>query len=596
MKNSKFRNLALMLCLFGSTSVMQADPDPNFHIYICWGQSNMEGNATVPESEKNGVDERFQMLYTADDCQQCGKKNGQWYTAIPPLARCFHGSNKGYGPVDNFGRTLVEKLDPAIRVGVIDVSCGGTSIDLFDKVKGPGYLASSANWLKEYAAFYGNDPYGRIISMGKLAQEDGVIKGILVHQGENDSGQSDWPMRLKAVYEYILEDLGLNAEEVPLLVGEVRHDGMASGHNDIIAQVPGVIPTAYVISSEGCESEMDVYHFTVNGYKELGKRYAEKMIEILGDNPTQQVNMSISAFAIKDNEPGEVQISLKVDNEEIQRVDIYADGEKIASDVESYVWENIEEGSHTIWAVGYDQNDQEYATTKKTVTILEAQKPFNGTPAKIPGTIQAEEFDFGGEGNAYHDMDEQNRNGDTRNEGVDMNATAVGYTQKGEWIEYTVEVETSGTYEVEAEVASGNDGAAFTLYMDNTMIVPGEDGTPGGFIDVPNTGDWKTFTTVKKEVNKLSKGTHILKVEITGDFLDLDFLKFNLLEAEEETNISDIATNGTEIIKDGNYYAYDLQGKFLQQVKVEGAESEQLVSGYYILMDSVGNTFKFRNK
>lgn len=598
MKNSKLKNVALLLCFLGSTSVMKADPDPNFHIYICWGQSNMEGNATVPDAEKRGVDERFQMIYTADDCPQCERKKGHWYTAIPPLARCFHDSNKGYGPVDNFGRTLVEKLDPAIRVGVVDVSCGGTSIDLFDKVKGPGYLASSADWLKGYAARYGNDPYGRIISMGKLAQEVGVIKGILVHQGENDSGQADWPMRLKAVYEYMLEDLGLNAEDVPLLVGEVRHDGFSSGHNAIIQQVPSVIPTAHVISSEGCESENDVYHFTVKGYKELGKRYAEKMIELLGDNPTKQSDMSVSAFAIRDNEPGEIQISLKVTNEEIQRVDIFADGEKIASDVETYVWENIGEGEHSVWAVGYDQNNQEYTTSKKKITIMEAQKPFNGTPAKIPGIIQAEEFDFGGEGNAYHDMDEQNRNGKTRNEGVDMNETAVGYTQTGEWIEYTVEVEKSGRYEVEAEVASGNNGAAFTLYMDNTLIIPGEDGTPGGFIDVPKTGDWETFTTVKKELYKLTKGVHVLKVEITGDFLDLDFLKFNLLEAdeEEETSIQNNQAGNSGLIQDGEYYVYDMQGKFLRQASVKNGQCEQLSKGYFFLMDSLGNSIRFRNK
>ena len=75
----------------------------------------MEGNAIVPDSEKQGVDERFRMFYTADNCSQCGKKKCGEYTAVPPLARCFHWNNSGFGPVDYFGRTLVEKLDPSIK-------------------------------------------------------------------------------------------------------------------------------------------------------------------------------------------------------------------------------------------------------------------------------------------------------------------------------------------------------------------------------------------------------------------------------------------------------------------------------------------------
>ena len=108
MKNKQIIRIALcMLCYLGATFFMKADPDPNFHIYLCFGQSNMEGNASVPNSEKEGVDERFQMLYTADDCSRGDRKKGQWYTAIPPLARCFHDNNIGFGPVDYFGRTLV---------------------------------------------------------------------------------------------------------------------------------------------------------------------------------------------------------------------------------------------------------------------------------------------------------------------------------------------------------------------------------------------------------------------------------------------------------------------------------------------------------
>ena len=77
MKKNKLFRIVFTLCFFGMTALAQADPDPNFHIYICFGQSNMEGNASVPSSETQGVSERFQRIYTADDCSTCGKKKGQ---------------------------------------------------------------------------------------------------------------------------------------------------------------------------------------------------------------------------------------------------------------------------------------------------------------------------------------------------------------------------------------------------------------------------------------------------------------------------------------------------------------------------------------
>ena len=174
--------------------------------------------------------------------------------------------------------------------------------------------------------------------MAKEAQKVGVIKGILVHQGENNSGQTDWPKRLKGVYENMLNDLGLNAEDVPLLVGEVRHSGPCSGHNDIIKNVPSVISTAHVISSDGCEAAPDQYHFSVAGYKELGKRYATKMLELLGDNPVQQSNISLSTIINQQSAPGSVEISVKYDSEVIKKVEIYADNKLISSNEASYTW------------------------------------------------------------------------------------------------------------------------------------------------------------------------------------------------------------------------------------------------------------------
>lgn len=533
MENIKLKLLAFIFVSFSFVLGASADPDPNYHIYLCFGQSNMEGNATVPAEEKTGVSDRFKMFYTADNCSQCSRRLGGEYTAIPPLARCFHWNNSGFGPVDYFGRTLVEKLDPQIKVGVVVVACGGADIQLFEKDRYSDYLETCANWLKDYANSYGGNPYGRLIEVAKQAMKEGVIKGILVHQGETNNGQANWPSRLNGVYTNILNDLGLKAADVPLLVGEVRYDGVCNGHNNVIAKVPSVIPTAHVISAKGCQSSGDEFHFSVAGYKLLGQRYAEKMLELLGDNPVQKSGLTISAAVTAESEPGEVQINVNCENDDIKKIEIFADDKLLTSSQTSFTWSNVLRGTHSVWAVGTDAAGNQISTKKIEVNIFQPQLPFNGSPAKIPGKIEAEEFDFGGEGNAYHDNDEENRNKGPRNEGVDLNDVSVGYTQKGEWIEYTVEVERDGVYDVEARVASGSDGSAFTLYLDENFIIPGDDGTPGGFIEVPNTGDWSVFTTVKKTLNRLTKGTHVLKLEITGDWADIDYLTFKLSDSEK---------------------------------------------------------------
>jgi len=88
------------------------------------------------------------------------------------------------------------------------------------------------------------------------------------------------------VYEDMLADLSLSAEDVPLLAGEVlRGEGSCcSGMNTIIHRLPETIPTDHVISSEGCNG-MDYAHFDSKGYRELGRRYALQMLSLMGIKP-----------------------------------------------------------------------------------------------------------------------------------------------------------------------------------------------------------------------------------------------------------------------------------------------------------------------
>ena len=191
----------------------------------------------------------------------------------------------GVSPVDYFGRTLIARLPANIKVGVVSVAVAGAKIEVFDPARLPAYAATAPSWMQGIIASYGGSPYERLVAMGRKAQESGVIKGILLHQGEANTNDSTWPAQVKTVYENLLRDLNLEAADVPLLAGEVvgaDQEGKCASMNSIIAGLPRVIPTAHIISSAGCAARPDHLHFTPEGYRELGQRYAETMLPLLG--------------------------------------------------------------------------------------------------------------------------------------------------------------------------------------------------------------------------------------------------------------------------------------------------------------------------
>ena len=262
------------------TSIPSFSQDSNFYIFLCFGQSNMEGAAKFETQDTTAVDQRFRLL-EAVNCDNLNRTKGNWYTAAPPLTRC----KTGLGPVDYFGRTLVANLPKNIKIGVINVAVGGCKIELFDKENYQSYTATAPDWMKGMLAEYEGNPYARMVEMAKIAQQSGIIKGILLHQGESNTGDKAWPEKVKGVYENLLKDLKLEAKNTPLLAGEVVNadqGGVCASMNAIIATLPQTIPNAHVISSAGCPDGPDNLHFSAEGYRMLGKRYGEKMLSLLG--------------------------------------------------------------------------------------------------------------------------------------------------------------------------------------------------------------------------------------------------------------------------------------------------------------------------
>ena len=228
----------------------------------------------------------------------------------------------------------------------------------------------------------------------------------------------------------------------------------------------------------------------------------------------------------------------------VSKVEFYGDANKLGEDTTSpysFTWTSVPNGCHTIMAKVID-NAGGSATNTINITVGTGcgQSPYHGSPSAIPGKIQAEDFDYGGEGVAYHDIEAANQGGQYRpTEGVDIQACTdtgggynVGWVRTGEWMEYTVNVGIAGTYTIEARVAS-NAASSGIFHIEFN----GVDKT--GNINVPVTGGWQNWTTVSATVT-LSAGTQIMRfVAGTNDFnINYFNISANMVTVPDVTGLS----------------------------------------------------------
>ena len=273
--------------------------DENFYIFLCFGQSNMEGAAKPEAADLASPGARFLLMPAVDfpaTDQHPARKMGEWCEASAPLCR----PNTGLTPADWFGRTLVASLPDNIRIGVIHVAIGGIDIKGFLPDSIHNYVEKKApGWMKGMLQAYGNNPYQRLVELARKAQNDGVIKGILMHQGETNTGDPKWAGMVKQVYDNLCSDLQLKPEEVNLYVGNIVQaggKGVCIGCKKQIDELPQTIHTCQVISSDDCSNGPDRLHFDAAGYRELGCRYGEAVARQLGFEPKRPKELSILNF------------------------------------------------------------------------------------------------------------------------------------------------------------------------------------------------------------------------------------------------------------------------------------------------------------
>jgi hypothetical protein len=273
----------------------RAQVDSNFHCYLLFGQSNMAGGGSgIPFGTAGPSDTviaadcdtstRIRVLAFCDcsakysaDCPKFtqSRKTDTWYTAYPPLHICAEGISPG----DWFAKTMLDSIREDIKIGLIPCALSGQGLGVFEK---GGKNFNIPNWAHPTLA--NSSPYDWMLARCKLAQQTGVIKGFLLHQGESGPGAPTWPTMAKGILDNLKKDLGIDANApFPVIVGELRQDNYAGFNKDCVAALAKAYPNCGVASSAGLAVQSDDgFHFAAAGMREFGKRYANAFLKIAG--------------------------------------------------------------------------------------------------------------------------------------------------------------------------------------------------------------------------------------------------------------------------------------------------------------------------
>ena len=252
------------------------------------------------------------------------------------------------------------------------------------------------------------------------------------------------------------------------------------------------------------------------------------------------------ALRVAAGQPVPIEVNAAMRTKNIQKIDFYVNDELVETMTEApfaLEYTPAEKGKYQLKAVLTADDGTTYERLSN-ITAFSQRSPHKGI-VSLPGTLQFEDFDEGGEGFTFHDsdaLDEGKANYRTDNEGVDIvtgnNGYALGYTATGEWLEYTVDVQQEGIYAFEAYASKGNDGnAGFTI----SLVTDGQN-TKLASATVTKTDDnqWSTYKKFTGTFSKsLPAGQQILRVTIDGPYINLDKM---VLTCKTPTGIENVIT------------------------------------------------------
>lgn len=247
----------------------------------------------------------------------------------------------------------------------------------------------------------------------------------------------------------------------------------------------------------------------------------------------------------------------------------------------TFSWTGASAGTHIVKVVVTD-NLGNVTEVKITIKVNLPQQPYNGNVHQIPGTIQFEEYDLGGNGNAYLDNTAGTEVTPAVNfrtdEDVDIETCTdagggynIGYATSGEWLEYTVQVNNTTTYDLDLRVACNEAGRAVSISMDGVNVASN--------IAIPNTGGWQNWQTVTVKNIPITAGKKVMRLTIgNSDYVNLNYLAFKAMVITdlEESELSESLLYPNPFNNDGihlnytgefSYYIADVTGRVLEEGK-----------------------------
>jgi hypothetical protein len=244
---------------FAATNQIPLPAKDKLDLYLLMGQSNMAGRGKIGAEDKT-PNPRVIMLET----------NDAWVVAIDPVTK-DRKSGLGVGPGLSFGKTMAEK-NPSVTIGLVPCAVGGTPLKRWQK---------------------GGDLYERAVRRAKFARQNGMLKGVLWHQGESDTGAKTNADTYGARLAQMISDLraDLDAPNLPVVVGELgpfvinrTKDNLplAKFVDDALKNISNNVPLTACASSEGLKDGGDALHFDAASQREFGRRYAAEMLRLQG--------------------------------------------------------------------------------------------------------------------------------------------------------------------------------------------------------------------------------------------------------------------------------------------------------------------------
>ena len=246
--------------------------------------------------------------------------------------------------------------------------------------------------------------------------------------------------------------------------------------------------------------------------------------------------------------------------------------------------------------IGTDYKDEIYLDNLQDTT---PPTPYNDIAVKIPGKIEAENYDVGKPNRAYYDKDSDNQGNAYREDGVDIvqldsldksKGFAIGYTEEGEWMRYSVNVSESSVYEIRVNMATASENAGVKLYLDGKAISEN--------IIAEQGEDWSNYSAISAKTSEISAGEHALKIEIVGNYVNVDWIEFCKESCSENPLFIKKLTLDNLGLQ--NFSIYSLNGSFIGKIKASSvrdahAKVQSLISekGVYLIKSTNGFSHRF---